>query len=408
MKIQYGVILSATLFFGGCAGQEQLATGVGSVESQTEKASGETKKIYTDVKYETKKVLNSLGDGLNSIYSGILETSAAQIIVPDEYILKNRKNLIIWSNDSKGVAYNRNLKTLSDLTQFYFEEEKTKYKQNFLFKHPTPKFDKYLSDAKNLSNFYNYEIALSESKHEWDLQLDATRKKVVGKSLRAYYGKPKLQFITYNPNFLSQKISFALESEKNDFKETISLKVDSDVAKKLEKNINNVKTYIYFNTDSKNNIELVGVSLKYGNEEYLAEITNNISIYKSELKVQGSQIDYTDQELDYALMNKEIKKPDWYVAYEKSDVAVGLGYHVTLEKARELARVNLAGKIKGFQAKVTSENKKELQRTGDGVGTYSQKYKTDVKIETNVNFKARDIQEEKYNEIFFVAVEEYK
>ena len=393
--------------FSGCATFDKAVAPMDS-------ALNDTKVIYHDTSNYLDSSLNTITNKVTDTKSNLYETSLIKLFISDDDIIKNREeNFIKWSSHTKYNStriikkYLRNKKIsvnekellLSDkmqiLKEYFFEILKKEYISKFERKHPKVKFDMFLTDRENIEKIYQYKLALKESEHQWDINLDKTQKKVASLIISTLYGKPSMKFISYDP--YEDEIYLSIKSNKENFDQKIKVKVDDKDAKKIKRDIRYIKPTVYFKLDN-NNLELVGSSIQYRQKRYVAEFTDTTYYRKSSIVFSSDKIDLKEQDVEYTTIVQNITPPRWFYKLEEKRIGYGQGKNEKDAKADAFS--NIAQSIKV----VVNSNFTTKKNISGSIFTKSLKSDTNIKANDITIENSQVVRLEKKDGIWFIAI----
>ena len=410
------LFFSTLVFFSsGCTVKQTISKKTDKLLISTDNTTLEIKNKYVDTTYSIKNVYNNMVD---SISNNLVNNEFLDMLLPDDIILKNRKNLIIWKENStvvksksnniisnyikennlklnsRSLSLNQKIKILND---YFFIIEQNKYKKEFSKKYPKPEFDKFKSDKDNIIIFNQYKHQLYISKSEWLLNLNEIKKKVATNILASLYGNPKIVLLNYNPN--DEIISLTIGSNRNNFKQSISFDLEPKIAKELKDNKFLAEPIFYFILKD-DELKLISASMEFENKQYLVKIIDKIKEYKSDIKLSSKKLDLKKLDIDYKVMVSNIQPPSWFYELKTNSQFIGYGTGETLQVAKNIALSEIA---QSLEVNVNSNTVTNKQKSGDFVSSdINQK----IKVSTGTkNLKgSKTIKSEKKDGIWFIAV----
>jgi len=395
------VILSVSVFW-GCA----------TMDNTIHKSKATSQSAGHSINKSVDNIANSVGD----IEADIYESSFIKFFADDKTILENREKYFIkWNKSSRTsskniinkyikankLKINFNKITISQkmniINQYYFNDFEKKHIQKFKIDYKKFKEDEFLTDRENIEKLNEYNLALVESEHQWDMGLHKTKKKVASLMLSSLYSTPKLKFDSYDP--YKEEIYLSIFSTKNGFKERFKFKVVKDIARKIKKNITHVKPSVYFKIAKNNALEFVGVSASHKGKHYLCEIVDIAYIKQNEVQFTYNNINLAKEKITYSDVIKNITPPDWYRNEIVKNRFYGQGE--SKDKAKADAYNNYA-----LSVKVTVNSSILLEDESSGsLYSSSIKSKSNQKV-NNVSVEgARIVKSEKKDGIWFFAIE---
>lgn len=408
-------LVSASVFI-GCAATNTIVEKKDNAMITVDENQHIVKNKYQDSKYLVTKTFSSISNYFTEVKTDLYENEFVQFVTSEDTILENRKNLVIWKRDSylnpstiikdylrenkkhldyKGLALSTKIEILNE---YFFKQKQEKYIKNFQRKHKKYKFDEFKSDRENIKAINEYKFALKVSKHEWDINLEQTKKEIASDVLSTLYGTPNVKFISYDPT--NEKVYLLLSSSREKFSQKISLKAQPLLAKKMKRDINKFVPKVYFKFDN-SNIVLIGASVGYNKKEYLTSFENEFYKRENTLKISSeTKLELNKLDIDYKVSSSNIEPPEWFYNLPKSDKTIGYGMGDSKQEAKNSALKEIAEYLEVTVSSSTSTNKK---RDGDML---SSKTSQDVKIKTGDKKLegVTTIKSQKKDNIWFVAV----
>jgi len=408
-------LVSASVFI-GCAATNTIVEKKDNAMITVDENQHIVKNKYQDSKYLVTKTFSSISNYFTEVKTDLYENEFVQFVTSEDTILENRKNLVIWKRDSylnpstiikdylrenkkhldyKGLALSTKIEILNE---YFFKQKQEKYIKNFQRKHKKYKFDEFKSDRENIKAINEYKFALKVSKHEWDINLEQTKKEIASDVLSTLYGTPNVKFISYDPT--NEKVYLLLSSSREKFSQKISLKAQPLLAKQMKRDINKFVPKVYFKFDN-SNIVLIGASVGYNKKEYLTSFENEFYKRENTLKISSeTKLELNKLDIDYKVSSSNIEPPEWFYNLPKSDKTIGYGMGDSKQEAKNSALKEIAEYLEVTVSSSTSTNKK---RDGDML---SSKTSQDVKIKTGDKKLegVTTIKSQKKDNIWFVAV----
>lgn len=406
---------TSCLLFSGCATSASIVEKKDNAMISVDEKQYLVKNSYQDTKHLVTKTYSTLSHFFSDVKVGIYENELVKFIASDDTILENRKDLVIWKKDSKKMAINiikkylkKNKKDLDYdglslaskieiLNNYFFELKQKEHLSKFEQKHKKPTFDEFKSDRKNVEAINRYKYELNKSKHEWELNLEKTKKEVATDILSSLYGKPIVKFISYDPN--NKKAYMLVTSSRESFSQKISVDLEPELAKKLKNNFRYVKSKLYFNFEE-TGIVLIGASVNYMKKEYLANFEDKLYKRDNKLKLTTSELKLDTLDIDYKIVAADVEPPKWFYTIPEDGTIIGYGMGDTEQEAKNTALKEIAQRLEVVVTSDTSTNKK---RDGDQI---SSKTSHNVNIKTkDKNLKgAKTIKSQKKDGVWFLAV----
>jgi hypothetical protein len=364
-----------------------------------------------------KGFVNTLDDTHNSFKQSTL----AYYLLSDDSILESRQHFSVWDGDETYNAsqlLERYLKEkslspsfvqgldghrkLTYLNNIFFEEALQSYKKAFLKQHPKPKFDKFSTDRENLKKANEYKLALYKSENTWEINLDKIKKHVLNKALDAFYGKPYLSNISYDP--YSEKLYFDVKSSKNDFTQKVYLELEKKEAQKFEKTLRDIHPLVYFQLEN-GQLQVVGITLALNKEKYLAQTTDEGYTRESFVMMDiEDNYSFTELNINPHELNLKEKPPAWYGIPSESEyeyLAYGQGF--TEQEAKELA---LSEIVMHLKVEATVDMKLEQVVQGDEL---SKKMSMKSQFSSNnVAMEKAEITKREKSSVFWYVQARYK
>jgi len=402
------IILLITIVFSGCAMMDRALTPVDNNINKSET-------IYNDIKYDVDKSINNINQNIKGLASDLHESSIVKFFSDEKTILKYRdENFVKWSEKSRynskqlivkylnknDIKLNERDLKVSDkmdiLNKFFFNKLKNEYARKFQQKNKKVTFDSFLTDRENINKIHNYKTKLKHWEHEWNINMYETHKKVAKLMLSTLFHTPRIKFISYNP--YDEKLYLNVFSRKNKFNQKIYVKVDRDLAKNIEKNINYLKPIIYFKF-KENKLDLAAVNLIYKKKKLFAEFTDETYFRNSSIVFSTDKLSLKDQDVSYSEIVKNIVPPSWYYNLEDKNIEYGQGKDKN--DAKNDAYKNIAQNIKV----VVNSNFTMTKKISGSLSTKHLKSDTNVKADDISIENSKVIKVEKKDGIWFVAIE---
>ncbi|MFA9374750.1 MAG: hypothetical protein ACERKK_11410, partial [Poseidonibacter sp.] len=113
MKNKLLTISLLMVLFSGCAITEQAVKTKEHILTPVDKSVNSTKSGYEKTTFFFKDMYSSIEENFSSLKSTMIENPFAHLLLSDEYILENRKNLVIWNSknyDNEKTILKRYLK----------------------------------------------------------------------------------------------------------------------------------------------------------------------------------------------------------------------------------------------------------------------------------------------------------
>ena len=404
------------VLFSGCAVTQQDVKTKEHILTPVDKSVNSTKSGYEKTTFFFKDIYSSIEDNFSSFKSSMIENPFGHLLLSDEYILENRKELVIWNTknyDNEKYILKRYLKEkdikldyrglsqadkLSYLNDYYFDLFKTDYENKVKRKYPKPKFDEFISDRENKNRFDEYNLNMLEASNTWLLNMNETKIQVAQKALSTLFGNPRVTNITYNPN--SEKLYMTIKSSKNNFERKVYLKVEPDLARKMKNNKSNLKPIILHKLSDKE-LEFIGINISYNDKNLIAVISDETYIRERIILVSNDKLDLEKENLTYYDIAKDITPPDWYNNLENEENAI-IGYGMSLNekdaKSNAIQDINQT-----LSVNVKSETKFEKQIDGDQISKVG---KSTVELKTKrIELKGIvSLKSQKKDNLWFVAM----
>lgn len=408
MKIQNIIKLSVIIFIlSGCAMIDKTLAPVDSMINTT-------KSSYASISNSTDETVNDLSHSVGNFKADFYESSLVKFFSDDVEILKNREKYFIkWDNPSNYSSKRIINKYLRDnnseikendlelsqkmniLKDYFFDLVEKEYIKKFESKHKMVKFDQFLTDRENIENIYKYKTALTQSEHEWKMNIHDTQKRVATLMLSTMYAKPSLEYLSYDP--YDEEIFLLIKSQKNGFKEKIKFEVEKDLARVIKKNIRNLKPSVYYRVND-DKLELVAISTVYKGKTYLANVVDAAYSRKSDIAFTSKEINLKKLDVDYTEVIRDIKPPEWYLTLKEDSIGYGQG--MSVDEAKTNAYKNIA---QSRRVKVNTQILLNDTQHGS-VHSSSMKNKTNLESKDMVVENTRTVKEEKKDGIWFVAI----
>jgi len=396
-----------TLIFSGCAVVDKTLTPVDSTIYNT-------KSVYYDTANYFDSSLQNASISVANTKSNLYENFIVKFFLEDESILKNREESFVkWStgsqyNDSYIIrkylkeqksTLNEKELALSDkmeiLKKYFFGILKKEYIRDFEKKTPKVKYDAFLTDRENIEKVHTYKLALQEYEHQWNLKIGETRKKVASMIIASLFHKPKMSFVSYNPE--SEIFYILIESKKAQFQENFKLKLTKEEGQQMKKHIGSAKPTVYFSLNS-DNLEVVGASVALHRHIYNAEKTKDTYIKQNNIVFSNETIDLKEQDIQYTKVIKNIIPPSWFYKLDGKNIGYGIG--INQKDATADAFGNIAQDKKAIVDSSTKVNKK----LSGSLMVKDIDSKVYVKSEKVVIENSKKIKSEIKNGIWFIAI----
>jgi len=403
-------LLSTSLsfvIFSGCAVVDKTLAPVDS-------AVNDTKNIYHDTANYVDSSYQNVSNSVSNTKSDLYESTIVKFFLKDESILENREeNFVKWFRDSRyngTYIIRKYLKAekstvkeddleLADkmeiLKKHFFDILKKEYIVEFQKKTPKVKYDEFLTDRENIEKIYTYKLALKEYEHQWNLNLDKTRKKVASMILSTLFHKPKMNFVSYDPE--SEFIYVSIESKTGQFKENFKFKIDQDAARTMKTKLSSAKPAVYFSINS-DNLEVVGASITFEKDIYNAERTKDTYIKQNTIVFSNDTIDLKEQDVQYTKIVQNITPPSWFYNLEEDNIGYGQG------KNQKDAKIDAFGEIAQSKKAVVESSTQVNKKLSGSLLTKDINNKTNVQSEKVIIENSKTIKSEKKDGIWFVAV----
>lgn len=377
---KFPLFIGVAIFFSGCGVQEKISSLSNSIIIPYEEATHKVESSFDHSLHFMKKQYQFFENQLKSTKSNIFENKIFSYIIPDEMILENRKNFIIWSATSglnyqsiiekklnqknlllkeKELPINQKLALLND---YFFEKEQDIYIKNFQKNYPMPIFDEFLTDRENVIKFNEYKIELINSKNQWEYNLPTIQKKVATEALSTLYGKINVKNIRYNPD--SEKLYLEIHSDYNNFVQEIYLNLSPEMGKAFKSNHHKIKPLVYFDFKEEM-ITLIGVTILFNEIHYLANLSNTQYVRNSTIQLQtnDTQLNLQKLDIDYRTVSKNSTPPQWFYKLEKHEnQIIGYGVGITIEEAKRIALQEISETI---EVSIISESSFEKTMHGE-------------------------------------------
>lgn len=373
------------VLFSGCAITEQAVKTKEHILTPVDKSVNSTKSGYEKTTFFFKDMYSSIEENFSSLKSTMIENPFAHLLLSDEYILENRKNLVIWNSknyDNEKTILKRYLKEkdirlnykglsqaakLSYLNDYYFDLFKKDYENRVKRKYKKPKFDEFISDRENKNRFDEYNLNMLEATNTWLLNINETKVQVAQKALSTLFGNPIVTNINYNPN--AQKLYMTVKSTKNNFERKIYLKVEPDLARKMKKYKSSLKAIVLHKLSDKE-LEFIGINISYNNKNTIAVISDETYIRERIKLVSNDKLDLEKENITYYDIAKDITPPDWYgISDEDENVVIGYGSDFDETKAKNKALQSIQQTL---SVRVSSETTLVKQMHGDVISKSAQ------------------------------------
>ncbi len=388
-----------------------------------DKATYAVEDTYTDITNTTSEWYDSAGDYFQDVGASYCSNSVVKffsdenstIACYEKYFVKwdgryanyDAKKIILtakrkWLMKSENRYITKdwyeNLSTtqrLQILTQYFFEQLKKKYLEEFHKKHPKPKRDEFLTDRENLKKAYEYNLALKDLQHKWNLELNENAKIVAAKVFSAYYGTPLLEYKSYDP--YEEEIYFKLHSSKEKFELALKKEVDKEQGKKLSAIASKLKPTVYLTLKG---FDVVGVVLRWRDLKMLVEVTDEIYTRDYDFVMDVGEVSMKNEEIRYKEMVKNFTPPPWFGTLKpKQNSYIGYGIGYTQDEAIANAREDLAAQKKIYIRSTYKSNTKVT----NGKLSKEQSAKTTQKVDAKI--KVHIVKVEKKDSLWCVAVE---
>ena len=402
-------LLFSLFFLSGCAVIEKTLEPVDKVTNSVTSS-------YNSVSNATTETMNNVGNNVSTLTSTLYETSLVKLFSKNEEILKNREeNFVKWNDRSRynakriikkhlrqnDIKVKENELELSQkmeiLKNYFFDILKDKHLKQFRSKHKKVTFDKFLTDRENIENINKYKTALTESEHQWNINLHKTQKKVAKLVLSTLFANPKIKFLSYDP--YNEEIFLSVTSNQNGFKQKVKFSIDKELAKQLEHKIKYIKPSVYFkfNDDS---LEFVGITVIYKKKPYHTTSIDSAYVRQSDIVFTSDKINLKKEDIKYTEVLKNITPPDWFHKIDDTDKKIGYGQGKDEKEAKADAYKNIAQSIKV----TVNSNFSSQKKISGSMYSKSAKSKVDLKVE-DIDIKNSKILElEKKDGIWFVAI----
>jgi len=407
MKYSIGILVTIILFT-GCATMDSILTPV-------DKEINKTKSIYNELTYSVDESLNEISKDVKDLEVDIYESPIVKFFSDDKTILKYRdKNFVKWSSSSK---YNskklirrylrknnikldeRDLKIedkMNILNKYFFAKLKREYKNKFTKENKKIVFDPFLTDRENVNKIYEYKTKLRHWEHQWNIDMQVTQKKVAQLMLSSLFDTPRIKYISYNP--YDEKLYLRVFSLKNKFEQKIHMKLDSDMAKNIKKNLKYLEPIIYFRFNE-NKLDLFAMNFIYKEKVLFGEFTDETYFRNSSIVFNTDKLSLKEQDVTYSEIVKNIVPPTWY--YNLEDKNIGYGQGKDKNDAKNDAYKNIAQSIKV----VVNSNFTMTKKVSGSLSTKHLKSNTNIKADDITIKNTKVIKVEKKDGIWFVAIE---
>lgn len=401
-------ILVAIILFSGCATMDKVLIPVDDNINKSES-------IYNDIKYDVDESITNMNQNIKDLSSDFHESSLVKFFSDEKKIIEYRdENFVKWSKKSRynskqlikkylnknDIKLNEKDLKVSDkmdiLNKFFFNKLKKEYARKFQQKNKKVIFDSFLTDRENINKIHNYKTKLKHWEHEWNINIYKTHKQVAKMMLSTLFHTPRTKFISYDP--YDEKLYLSVFSRKNKFKQKIYIKVDSDSAKNIERNINYLQPIIYFKF-KENKLDLAAVNFIYKKKVLFAEFTDETYFRNSSIVFSTDKLSLKDQDVTYSEIVKNIVPPTWYYNLEKKNIGYGQGKGKN--DAKNDAYKNIAESIKV----VVNSNFTMTKKVSGTLSTKHLKSDTNVKADDITIENSKIIKVEKKDSIWFVAIE---
>jgi len=401
-------IFVTIILFSGCAPMDRVLTPV-------DKKINETKSIYNEIKYDVDESISSINQNIKGLTSDFHESSLSKFFSDEKKIIEYRdENFVKWSKKStfnsrqlierylnkNDIKLNEKDLKVSDkmdiLNKFFFNKLKKEYARKFQQKNKKVVFDSFLTDRENINKIDEYKTKLKHWEHEWNINMHETHKKVAKLMLSTLFHTPRIKFISYDP--YDEKLYLNIFSRKNKFNQKIYVKVDRDLARKIEKNINYLEPIIYFKF-KENKLDLTAVNLIYKKKALFAEFTDETYFRNSSIVFSTDKLSLKEQDVSYSEIVKNIVPPSWYHNLQNKNIGYGQGKDKN--DAKNDAYKNIAQNIKV----VVNSNFTMTKKVSGSLSTKHLKSDTNVKADDITIENSKVIKVEKKDSIWFVAIE---
>jgi len=309
----------------------------------------------------TDNVITGVGDSITDTKASYYESGMGQFFGGCERTTQNRiDNYINWSSKSsyntnaiiarylKKTNSKRKKNTLSAademqiLKTYFLKQKEQEHIRAFQKIHKKPKFDKFKSDSDNIDMINQYKLQLTESKHQWNINLNKTKNLVAQKMYQTFYKKPIITFNSYNTFW--DEAYFTVSSSEKGFSRKIKIDVEPEIARGMEANIKNIKQSIYFKI-SDSQLQFVGINLNYGGVNYCADIVDNTYVRENNIVFTDTEISLKSIEISYSQTMRNITPPLWFRKLSVENHIIGYGEGMTKDEATAQARVDIRESI---------------------------------------------------------------
>ncbi len=374
--------------------------------------------LSQDTRHTKDEVSKDIDGAYEDYKASYLENSLVKLFSDCDTTFANRKdNYISWESASSFSASpiinnylrknspkikERDISTqqkMQILKHYFLDKEKDEHIANFKKSYKKPKFDKFKSDSENIDMVNEYKLKLSESQHQWRMNLDETKIRVADAMFSTLYGEPKLKFNSFD-TFWNEGY-FSVSSSHNNFTQEIKIKVEPEIAREMEKNIESLKPFVFFNF-SDNSLKYVGTNLIFKKKIYCSDDVDKAYIREDNIVFvdDDEEISLKSIEVNYTQIIKNIKPPKWFRQLHEEGFLLGYGEGKTISEAKAQARAEI---IETLEVSVESSIVLETQTNGSSISSSSNSKVKSVAKKTILK-GSKVIRDEKKDGIYFVAV----
>jgi len=333
---------------------------------------------YESSIHHVKNVSSIIQKSTQNSKNNLLENKFVQIFVSDQLVLDARKNMIPWVNGHtnsdndilqeevvhQGLKVSANALPIAQKLQllfdYYLNKLKQDYEANFLKENPKPILNEFLTDRENIQKVNKYHLALKRSESNWELNIIQTKKSAAQSALETLYGKPKLEYLSYDP--YDQSIYCLITSSKNGFSQKIKFNLPPKNANILKERPNDVQAEMYFNFDN-DELTFKGITVLFDQKAYIASLVDQTFIRQNTLKMSTENLSLNNLKVSYKQLGVNVIPPEWFLNLTFSNSEkIGYGMDADFVKAKQAALSDISEQI---SVKVESKLYIEKQASGD-------------------------------------------